>query len=438
VLGTSSVLIPLMLSDVLRESVGALGLLASSVSFAGVLGSLVWGRLSDASHRRKPFVVASYLMVGACLAGIAFATSYVQLLLLNTVLNFFWVANASVTVLLVIENGEQVDWERKISRLNQFGAIGWFSGLALGTVAMALGLPALGSNLAIRALFSAIALMGVAAGVLAARRIPRTRPVFVQRKFRGMVLAMGNFLVERARFAPLHLYHRFRPRRILRALTHPEGFDPGIKRFLGATVLAFIGLGLFGIPLPLLLAERFGFPASIVFFLFMIQHAAIAIAYPLAARRIKRRGNRRVQAAALGTRFALFLAAAVYLALTPAVPHPAILVAAFLIYGVTWSFFQLSGIALTTRLAKPENKGLALGLYNALAGAGWIIAGVASGALAEWAGYAASFVGAVIFLTLSLAVLRTVPAIAKDPAEAPSRKGHRTRIHRRRRPAHAR
>ena len=435
VLGTSSVLIPLMLSDVLRQSVGALGLLASSVSLAGVLGSLVWGRLSDAAHRRKPFVIASYVVVGACLAGIALSSSYVQLLVLNTLLNFFWVANASVTVLLVIENGERTDWERKISRLNQFGAIGWFSGLALGTAAMALGLPILGSNLAIRGLFAAIAVLGLVAGLLAARRIPRTRAVFVQRKFRGMILAMGNFLVERARFAPLHLYHRFRPRRIWRALTRPEGFEPGIKRFLGATVLAFIGLGLFGIPLPLLLAERFEFAPSIVFFLFMIQHAGIAIAYPLAARRIKRRGNRKIQAAALVTRLGLFLASALYLAMAPAAPHPAILVTAFLIYGVSWSLFQLSGIALTTRLAKPENKGLALGLYNALAGTGWIVAGVLSGVIAGTAGYAACFGGAVLFVALSLLVLRTVPAVAHDPMSEPARRRSRGG---RPRPAHAR
>jgi MFS family permease len=428
-LGTSSVLIPLMLSGVLLESVGELGLLTSSVSLAGVLGSLVWGRLSDASYRRKPFVVMSYLLVGACLAGIAISTSFVQLLILNTVLNFFWVANASVTVLLVIENGKKIDWERKIGRLNQYGAIGWFCGLALGTAAMALGMPALGSDLAIRALFVAIAVAGVGAGLIAARRIPRTRPVFVQRRFRGMALAMGNFLIERARYAPLHLYHRFRPRRIWRALAHPRGFERGTKRFLGATVLAFIGLGLFGIPLPLLLAEHFGFAPSIVFFLFMIQHAGIVIAYPLAARRIHRRGNRRIQAGALGIRFALFFAAAVYLALTPRVPHPAVLVGAFLVYGVTWSFFQLSGIALTTRLAKPENKGLALGLYNALAGVGWIVAGVMSGVIAQHVGYAACFGCSVLFLGLSLAVLRKVPAVAQDPAEAVARSADRHPAH---------
>ena len=415
VLGTSSVLIPLLLSDVLRESVGALGILASSVSLAGVLGSLVWGRLSDAVHRRKPFVVASYVVSAGCLAGIAFSTSYVQLLVLNTVMNFFWVANASVTVLLVIESGRKADWERKIGQLNQFGAVGWLLGLAFGTAVMAIGLSVSGPERVIRALFLAVSVMGLAAGLLAARRIPRTVPVFVQRRFRGMFLAVGNFLTERARFSPLHLYHRLRLRRVWKALTRSGGFEPGTKRFLATTLLAFVGLGLFGIPLPLLLAERFDFSASIVFLLFMIQHAGIVAAYPVAARRIQLRGNRKIHAASLATRLVLFLGASICLAFSQRPPHPAILLVAFVIYGVTWSFFQLSGTALTTRLARPANKGLALGLYNALAGVGWIIAGVVSGVLAEQVGYAASFGGAAVFVVLSLLVLRKIPKDGPEP-----------------------
>ncbi|MEI6172090.1 MAG: hypothetical protein WCQ45_06425, partial [bacterium] len=60
VLGASSILIPLALKSVLHRSVDSLGVLSSLVSVVGVLGSLVWGRLSDAAHRRKPFVVMSY------------------------------------------------------------------------------------------------------------------------------------------------------------------------------------------------------------------------------------------------------------------------------------------------------------------------------------------------------------------------------------------
>ena len=417
VLGTSSVLIPLAVAEVYGRSVGALGLLASLVGLVGVAGSLVWGRLSDVANRRKPFVILSYAAVGLCFLAISFAPAFRHLALLNMLSNFFWMANASVTILIVIENRDQSMWEKKIGHLNQFGAIGWVSGLALGSVWMAALTRSVGDVLTIRSLFLMIGLGSLAASFLALRFIPRTIPKFTRRKFRGVILAMGNFIAERARFAPLHLYHRLNPRRIARLLTHPEGFRPGTRRFLLATLIAFMAIGFFGIPLPLLLSQRFGFPSSFVFLFFMIQHVGIVLAYPLAAKRIRRLGNRSVQIASLSVRLILFGGAALYLLVSTSTPPTALLVGAFVVYGVTWSYFQLSGVALTSRLAREENRGAALGLYNALAGFGWILAGFGSSFVTEWAGYSAAFGIASGLLLVSLTVLHFVP----DPVAADAR-----------------
>jgi len=409
VLGTSSILIPLMVSRILGLSASAVGYLASGASLAGVLGSLVWGRLSDAAHRRKPFVVLSYVGVGASLAGIAFVQSFAGLLLLNMLLNFFWVANASVAVLITIENREQDTWDRKIGRMNQLGALGWVGGLILGSVALAGGGRFVDEGSGIRLVFLLIAALGVTAALLAARLVPRTKPKFTRRRFQGVILAVGNFLSERGRFAPLHLYHRIRPRQLIDLLRRPEGFRPGTKRFFAATFVSFVALGLFGIPLPLLFSVRFGMPSSIVFLYFAIQHVAIVVAYPLAARRIKRLGNRSVQMRSLAVRVILFSGSALFLALSQQAPATGPLVIAFMIYGFTWSYFQLSGVALISRLARPDNRGLALGLYNALAGVGWIVAGVGSGLLTDSSGYSATFAAAAILLCFGLLILHFVP-----------------------------
>jgi MFS family permease len=415
ILGTSSVLIPLTVSALLGLSVGSLGLLSSLVSLIGVFGSLVWGRLSDAAHRRKPFVILSYVAVGACFAGMGFIYSFEQLALLNMALNFFWVANASVTVLIVIENQGEGNWEKKIGRLNQMGALGWVLGLIVGSGAMAIGARLVGEVTAVRASFMLLGFLGLAAAVLAARWIPRRKGHRVERSFRGIVAAAGNFLVERVRFGPSHLYYRLNLRRLWSHWRSSEVLRPGTRRFLMATLFAFLALGLFGIPLPLLLAQRFGISSSVVFLYFAVQNAAVVAAYPFATRLIRSSGNRRVQMGALSIRLALFVAAAVYLAFSRTTPPTPILVAFFAVYGFTWSYFQLTGIALTSRLAKPENRGLALGLYNGLAGVGWILAGVGSGYLAEWAGYQAAFAASAAFLVVSLVILRTVPEPTGDP-----------------------
>jgi MFS family permease len=98
------------------------------------------------------------------------------------------------------------------------------------------------------------------------------------------------------------------------------------------------------------------------------------------------------------------------------------LVVAFVVYGVTWSYFQLSGIALTSRLAREENRGAALGLYNALAGLGWILAGLGGSFITERVGFGATFAIAAGLLVASLTVLYFVP----DPATAEARDRRRT------------
>jgi len=409
VLGTSSVLIPLSIDKVFDRSVASVGILTSLASLVGVLGSLMWGRLSDSANRRKPFIVLGYAAAGICFLSISMATSFHQLTVFSMLLNFFWVANASVTVLLVIENSHEGTWERKIGHLNQIGALGWVLGLASGGVWMHWIPSILGEVMAIRVLFWVIGLAGLFASMLAVLSIPRTIPIFTQRKFRGSLLALGNFINERARYAPLHLYHRLHPRRILAQLAHPEGLRRGTKRFLFSTLISFIALGFFGIPLPLLLSQRFGLSSSTVFLFFVLQHTGVVIAYPLASRRIRKLGNRHVQMSALGVRTVLFGLFSLYLAFFSNSPPMAVLVAAFIVYGITWAYFQLSGTALISRLASESNRGLALGLYNAIAGIGSILAGVGSGYIAARFGYSLTFGIASGLLALSLIILLFVP-----------------------------
>ncbi len=418
--GTASILIPLWISSRFNGSVGDVGILASLVSLVGVVGSLAWGRLSDAAQRRRMFMVGSYAMTGLSYVAMGFVGSYGQLVLWNMVQNLFWVANASVTVLLVIENKDKSQWEKKIGRLNQSGAVGWVAGLALGTLALVGGAGTIGEAATIRVLFATVGTLAIGAAVLALLYVPRTTPQFTQRRFRGIAPALGNFLFERARFSPFHLYHRFAPRRVWVSLhSGAEGFRPGTKRFLLTTLIAYVALGFIAIPLPLLLRERLGISSSGIFLYSLIQNIGVVVAYPWATRRIARRGTRGVHGVALAVRVALFGVAAIWLSGGGETVPMWILVPVFLVYGVSWAYFQLSGIALMSRVARAKNRGLALGLYNALAGVGWIVAGVGSGKLADGMGYQASTAVAAGLLLVALLALRTVPDPSKaKPADA--------------------
>ncbi len=413
--GTGSVLIPLAVSRVLGRSVASLGLLSSLVSLVGVVGSLTWGRLADAPSRRKPSIVLSYAGVGVCFLGMAFVRTFAQLALLNMALNFFWMANAAVSVLIVIEYEKQDRWEREIGHMKQLSEVGWVIGLVVGSAAMAAGGLVVEEATAIRGSFLLIGMAGIAAAALAGRWVPGgTAQAAARRSVFESVVSHAGAMGRQVLSVPYRPHGRVNARRILAEMRSARRLRPGTRRFLWATVTAFAGLGLFSIPLPLLFAQEFRMPSSVVFLCFAVQNVAIVAAYPSAARRIRQAGNRRVHASALVGRLVIFLGASLYLALSSTVPS--IVVVAFLLAGVgfTWSYFQLSGLALTSRLAKPENRGRALGLYNGVSGVGWILAGVGSGYLAEHVGYHASFAAAAALLVAALVILRFVP---EPPAE---------------------
>ena len=89
----------------------------------------------------------------------------------------------------------------------------------------------------------------------------------------------------------------------------------------------------------------------------------------------------------------------------------------FLITGVTWAFFQLTGTAIVSRLAPVGSKGEAMGIYNALLGLSTVFGALIGGFLSDSLGYTAAFVaaGALIFIALPIVLLESKP-IAEEIA----------------------
>ncbi len=395
VMGMSSVLIPLRISLVFHLDTQQLGLAATLGSLAAVAGSLIWGRLSDAAHRRKIFVIVSYAMVGLAHIGLAWTPSFAGLLAYNAVLSFFWVANASVAVLLVIEGADESLWESRIGSLNQSGGFGWLAGLVLGGTIVGTVLARTSVSAGISLLLGALAVIALVASGIAAVTITPVAATFVRRRFRGLAIAEGNLLPEAWKFSPLHLYHRFSPSRL-------RSLNRNVRIFLLSTFLAFAGIAFFAVPLPLALSQQLGFSASLVFFGYTALHTGIVLTYPFAVRRVRSHGGEKAHIGALLVRSFIFIGASVFLWVGGRASWWAVLPLLGVI-GATWAVFQLSGVALAARLAKPENRGLALGSYTALAGISTSIAGICAGVLTRSVGYHASLLVSAALLLLAAA-----------------------------------
>lgn len=397
--GGASLLLPLFAATGLGGTVGQIGLMASVASLAGVPFSIIWGRLSDRSGRRKPFILLAFLGAGGALLLMSLTRSMTQLILLNALMNSFWVASAAVSTILAIEGVARDRWESRIGRFNRYTGAGWVSGLALGAVwsRLAARLPDGG----LRALFYPLAALDLAAAVLIFYSLQERRARLEQRGFPGVVVAMGNMLIERFRYAPFHLYYLARPRRLLELLRRENRFGRKLTRYYSAVILIFMGLAAFFVPLPIFFREALKMDNPVIYALWMVHSGTSTLFHSRAGRLAEQFGNWRVQWLALTVRMAIFPLAALLPRVPPSLQVPSI-VLFFLFTGTTWAMTNVTSISITAKLAPEEAQGQALGVYNALIGVGWILGSLLGGYMADELGYLAAFSLASAFILLAL------------------------------------
>ncbi|MCR4404471.1 MAG: MFS transporter [Candidatus Acetothermia bacterium] len=401
--GSASLLLPLFAATALGGTVGQIGLMASVASLAGVPFSIIWGRLSDRLGRRKPFILLAFLGSGGALFLMSLSRGMTYLILLNALMNAFWVASAAVSTILAIEGVAREHWESRIGWFNRYTGAGWVSGLALGSVwsRLASGLPDGG----LRALFYPLAALDLAAAVMVLRLIRERGGPVEARGFPGVAVVMGNMLIERFRYAPFHLYYLARPKRLLELFRGENRFGRKLTRYYRAVVLIFMGLSAFFVPLPIFFREALGMDNAVIYALWMVHSGTSTLVHRQAGRLAERLGNWRVQWLALAVRMAIFPLAALLALAPPALRIPAI-VTFFLFTGTTWAMTNVTSISITAKLAPEEAQGQALGVYNALIGVGWILGSLIGGYVASWLGYLACFSVASAFVLLALISLR--------------------------------
>ena len=175
-----------------------------------------------------------------------------------------------------------------------------------------------------------------------------------------------------------------------------------------------MGFSTFWGPLPAYLSTAY--PDEQVFWFFLASNVGSAAFFTRVGGWAGAVGSRRLQTGALSVRALLFPAVAlVVLAVGPPVELPALLVL-FVGIGLTWAIIGVTATGLVTRLAGPE-RGTALGVYVAVAGAGGGLGSVLGGWLAGSAGYLIAF-GVAGALVLASVLVVVAVVVADDPGSA--------------------
>jgi len=399
-MGAASPLLPLY-AYFLGATAGGVGTLTAVGSVMSVVGSLMWGRVLDSTPRRRLFVSLGFLGVALAYLVLPLITSLPQLFLVNGWAAFSWMAGASVSFLLVLSRFSRDQWEKEIARFNVYCGVGWTLGLVVGAGWTSLVVRWLGEGWALQSLGLIVAALSLSAIVVALREIREPQAGSQAASLRDVVVSMGNFLYERFRTGPIHLYEAIRPSQLVRFMQGRTAFGPDLVLVYYSALLAFIGFAMVFAPFPVFVRQALGWPSALVFALSVAHHGVSVVAFGWARRAVARWGHRPAAALALLGRAGIFVG----FALATPVTARWILPVLWGVAGATWAFFQLSVTAIVSRLSPHGLHGQALGTYNAVAGLGHVLGALAGGFVADFIGFRAAFLFGAMLMVVTLPIL---------------------------------
>lgn len=367
--GGGSALVSLYLLE-LGGNASTVGLTFALASLASMLGALFWGKLSDKTLRRKPFILLGFASVPLFLTLMALARTPAQLIAINTAYAFFLASTLSVPIALVLRSVRKHSWDYGIGKFNEISGWGWVLGLVLGF--------GLSRFLTIPQLFMAFALLGLPS-VFMAQRMIREVPIYVNRK---AIRAFCNYVIEKARYFPNFILHT------------NFSLPNGLKRFYISFLLFWIAAGLYFPQVPVLLTES-GYTKELIYLALIVNSTIAALNYTRVGMSMGENKE--------GTlRKGLLLRTGAFVAITAgALVSPALLPLAFVSYalaGYSWTFIGVSSTAIVSEKAGEKENGSAMGTYNVISSAGYI-AGSALG------GYVVSAFGFDMTFGLGVALL---------------------------------
>lgn len=406
--GILSILVPLFIIGELGGGLVEVGIVISAFNLLTIPSSILFGHLSDRRGGRRGFIVFSFALTSATIFLFSFVRNVWEFLLLYIAQSIVFAAHQPATNMLIVESNPQNLWDKKIGLQQMVAGVGWTAGLVLGALWMVAG--------ALRDLIPITGLLCAATALMSAVLI-KNPPHSLERA--GVkVKGVGPNVVERATFKVHHTHHN----------PHPKGLGKrlrgGLRSNLAKYDLAVLTFSIAGTmvftPLPIFFKSEVGLAETAVFWIFVLNSAASAIAYPLAGRWGEKNGDRTAVALASGLRIGffplLFIGALVSPDLTVTWVSASILLS---LIGVSWALFAVPSTSLSMELVPPADKGESTGIYAASIGLGGVVGAFLGGAIPAWFtspwGYGVSFGLAGLLCALSLTLFLKVKPARTNP-----------------------
>jgi len=403
--GIATPLIPLLALQHFGASAFVVTIIIAASAMSQVPFTILWGNLSDRVAHRKYFLVGSFLATGISIIFIALASNLLTFFWLNVLEGLASAASAPIGTMLLLETRHKRWWSTDIGLFGLISGIGTTAGLALGFVwlfVIGYSAPVISVMTALLLVSGALALVSA---VIAFAWIeePMTR---VERKSVATLLNLNRGVVERIR--------RVRARVVgLVDLTRAKSEKlPGRELlFLAALGVMSVGFDIFYGPFPVFLWQNARFSDAGVFIVYLGSSAASTALFFHSGKAVDAHSPKSVFLESLGGRVVLmllFLWGPIYVLLglgSPALLAWLTLLNALL--GVTWAFISTASTLFLVRLVGRSARGRALGLYNAIAGAGSLLGTLLGGWL--YATYGVHFAYSIAAVTVVAGAVMLFP-----------------------------
>jgi len=427
--GIATPLIPLLALQHFGASAFIVTVIIAASAMSQVPFTIVWGNLSDRVAHRKYFLVGSFLATGVSILGIALARDIRTFFLLNVVEGLASAASAPIGTMLLLETRHKRWWPQDIGLFGLISGLGTTVGLGLGFVWLfVLGHAgsAIDTMTGLLLLSGALALLSAAVAWIWIEE-PTTR---VERRSTNDLLHLRTGLAERAR------NFRSRVAGVIDLTRSSDERLPGREYlFLLALLVMSVGFDIFYGPFPVFLYSVLGHNAHArdagVFIVYLGAAAASTALFFHSGKAVDNHSPKSVFLESLGARVALmvlFLWGPIYVLF--GLGSPALLAWLTILnglLGVTWAFISTASTLFLVRLVGRSARGRALGLYNAIAGAGGLLGTLLGGWLYTAHGVHYTYSVAALTVLAGAALLLPIPYHLFQIPHSASRRYHRLR-----------
>ena len=367
-----------------------IGIITTIYNGVTIPAAMIWGFATDRTHKRKPIIAMSFVLVGIDLIALFFTRSVLGIGLDYSIFGLFAAASATPYNLLIMETEPKKSWATAFAKFSMIGTLGNVIGYLLSLIWVAF--------LPFEWLILPLAALSLLAAGMSVWLIQE--PAFV---FERQMIAMQKpSLTHRLHAHPLMFLHIPRLhdfKRVFNGLQHELTSQVPI---LYLSVVAFnIAGGIFNTSLTPSMSRN-GLSQSDIYLVYLVAMILQVISFRIAAPLIARRTLVKTATAGLVLRsacyasmgIAVYLISGIWFVLPSIIFYP---IAA----GIAYAIYYTSSSTMVFNSLGSKGHGSSLGVYSALVGVATMVGSLISGFTSVYLGYYVTFMLAAFFLALA-------------------------------------